>query len=90
MVKTFGGFLMKFKTAHAKVLSLLLTLVMVLSTTAVFAEGEENVATGETTVTAQEEQSVETVDENNNGEVVDADENVGGDVTLETQDEVTR
>ena len=56
---------MKFKTAHAKVLSLLLTLVMVLSTAAVFAEGGENAAASEPTVTTQEDQSVEPVDENN-------------------------
>lgn len=75
MVKKFGGFLMKFKTAHAKVLSLLLTLVMVLSTAAVFAEGEENAAANEPVVTTQEDQSVEAAEE----------EAVESDVVLETQ-----
>ena len=75
MVKIFGGFLMKFKTAHAKVLSLLLTLVMVLSTAAVFAEGEENAAANEPVVTTQEDQNVETAEE----------EAVESEVVMETQ-----
>lgn len=70
---------MKFKTAHAKVLSLLLTLVMVLSTAAVFAEDNDNTTANETTVTTQEEQNVETAEE----EVTESD------VVLETQDEGT-
>ena len=66
---------MKFKTAHAKVLSLLLTLVMVLSTAAVFAEGEENAAANEPVVTTQEDQNVEAAEE----------EAVESNVVLETQ-----
>lgn len=67
---------MKFKTAHAKILSLLLTLVMVLSTAAVFAEGEESAPASEPVMTALEDQSVEAADENN--ETVPAEE--AGDV----------
>lgn len=66
---------MKFKTAHAKVLSLLLTLVMVLSTAAVFAEGEENAAASEPVVTTQEDQNVEPAEE----------EAVESEVVMETQ-----
>ena len=68
---------MKFKTAHAKILSLLLTLVMVLSTAAVFAEDNDNTTANEPTVTTQEEQNVETAEE----DVTESD------VVLDVQDD---